>query len=101
MNMFKKTEVRFRIKLRLYVAGQTRQSLAAIANLKSICMGCANGQCHVEVIDLEKNPALARDNQILVVPTLIRTFPRPLQKVIGDLSKTEDVILRLKIPITR
>jgi circadian clock protein KaiB len=83
--------------LRLYIAGQTPKSLAAISNLKAICSEYLGGRYKIEVIDLMKNPALARDHQILAIPTLVRQVPVPLRKIIGDLSDTEQVLVGLDI----
>ena len=85
------------IVLRLYVAGQTPKSLAAISNLKNICSEYLGGRYKVEVIDLLKNPALAQDHQILAIPTLVRQVPVPLRKIIGDLSNTEQVLVGLDV----
>ena len=85
------------VELRLYVAGQTPRSLAAIANLKNICVGDFEEDYRIEVVDLLKNPALARDHQILAIPTLVRSLPVPICKIIGDLSDTERVIVGLDI----
>ena len=86
------------VDLRLYVAGQTPKSLAAISNLKQICADYVDAQQYrVEVIDLAKNPALARDHQILAIPTLVRSLPVPIRKIIGDLSDTERVVVGLDI----
>jgi circadian clock protein KaiB len=82
--------------LRLYVAGETPKSLAAISNLKNICEHLPV-PCKVEVIDLMKNPILARDHQILALPTLVRELPGPIRKVIGDLSDAERVLVGLDI----
>jgi circadian clock protein KaiB len=84
-------------KLRLYVAGQTPKSLAAIANLKSICESHLAGRYSVEVIDLIDAPHLAMEDQIIALPTLIRRLPEPLKRIIGDLSKTERVLHGLDI----
>ena len=81
--------------LRLYVAGQTPRSMAAVANLKKICEEHLAGKYRVEVVDLMLNPALARTDQILAIPTLVRKLPAPARKIIGDLSKTERVLLGL------
>ena len=72
--------------LRLYTAGQTPKSLAAIRNLKRICEEHLRGRYHIEVIDLMANPRLAKDDQIVAIPTLVRKLPDPLRKVVGDLS---------------
>ena len=83
--------------LRLYVAGQTRKSLAAFANLKKICEEHLAGRYKIEVIDLRENPQLARGDQILAIPTLVRQLPPPLKKIIGDLSNTEKVLVGLDL----
>lgn len=83
--------------LRLYVAGQTPKSRAAFANLKKICEEHLAGQYTIEVIDLTENPRLARGDQILAVPTLVRRLPPPIKKIIGDLSDTERVLVGLDI----
>lgn len=83
--------------LRLYVAGQTQKSLAAFANLKSICEEHLAGQYRIEVIDLMVNPELAKGDQILALPTLVRKVPEPIRKIIGDLSNTERVLVGLDI----
>lgn len=83
--------------LRLYVAGQTPKSLAAFSNLKKICEEHLKGKYTIEVIDLIKTPALAKGDQILAIPTLIRKLPEPVRKIIGDLSNTEKVIVGLNI----
>ena len=76
--------------LKLYVAGQTPRSVAALANLKKICEEHLVGKYRVEVVDLMANPALARTDQILAIPTLVRKLPAPARKIIGDLSQTEE-----------
>ncbi len=83
--------------LRLYVAGQTPKSLAAIRNLHVICESHLSGRYTVEVIDLRGNPQLAAGDQILALPTLVRHLPTPLIKIIGDLSNTERVLVGLDI----
>jgi circadian clock protein KaiB len=83
--------------LRLYVAGQTPKSIAAIANLKKICEKYLSGGYNIEVIDLMKNPALAQRHQIVAIPTLIRQLPEPLKRIIGDLSNLEKVLVGLDI----
>ena len=84
-------------KLRLYVAGQTPRALKAFANLKRICEVYLKGRYTLEVIDLVKSPALAKDDQILAVPTLVRKLPEPVRKIIGDLSNTERVLVGLDL----
>ena len=83
--------------LRLYVAGQTRKSLAAFDNLKKICEEHLEGKYRIDVIDLLKNPTLARGDQILALPTLVRKLPQPIKKIIGDLSNTEKVLVGLDV----
>lgn len=83
--------------LRLYVAGQTPKSMTAFANLKKLCEEHLTGKYKIEVIDLLKNPQLARGDQIFAIPTLVRKLPPPLKKIIGDLSNTERVLVGLDI----
>ena len=83
--------------LRLYVAGQTARAIAAFANLQKICEEHVPGQYRIEVIDLLKHPQLARGDQILAVPTLVRKLPQPVRKIIGDLSNTEKVLVGLDL----
>jgi circadian clock protein KaiB len=83
--------------LRLYVAGQTPKSIAAFVNLKKICEEHLAGRYRIEVIDLLRNPQLARGDQILAVPTLVRNLPVPVRKIIGDLSNTERVLIGLDL----
>jgi circadian clock protein KaiB len=83
--------------LRLYVAGQTRKSLEAFANLKKICTEHLGGRYSIEVIDLLENPQLAKGDQILAIPTLVRKLPTPIKKIIGDLSNTERVLVGLDL----
>ncbi len=84
-------------ELRLYVAGQTRKSLTAFANLKKICDEHLAGRYRIEVVDLLKNPQLARGDQILAIPTLVRKLPPPIKKIIGDLSDTLRVLVGLDV----
>jgi len=84
-------------ELRLYVAGQTPKSLTAFANLKRICEEHLAGQYRIEVVDLVENPQLAREDQILAIPTLVRKLPQPLRKIIGDLSNNERVLVGLNL----
>lgn len=83
--------------LRLYVAGQTAKSLAAFANLKRICETHLKGKYEIEVVDLLVNPALARGDQIVAVPSLVRQLPPPVKKVIGDLANEERVLVGLDL----
>jgi|SRR5947207_930389 circadian clock protein KaiB len=84
-------------QLRLYVAGQTSKSLAALDNLQKICETHLAGRFTIEVIDLLVNPALAAGDQILAVPTLVRHLPEPIKKIIGDLSNEERVLVGLDV----
>jgi circadian clock protein KaiB len=84
-------------ELRLYVAGQTPRSLQAFANLKKICEEHLAGEYRIEVVDLLKNPQLAKGDQILALPTLVRKLPEPVRKIIGDLSDTERVLVGLDL----
>jgi circadian clock protein KaiB len=83
--------------LRLYVAGQTPKSVTALQNLNRLCEDHLAGRYRIEVIDLLKNPQLARGDQILAIPTLVRKLPEPMRKIIGDLSQTERVLVGLNI----
>ena len=83
--------------LRLYVAGQTQKSITAFANLKKICEEHLAGKYRIEVIDLIKNPQLAKGDQIIALPTLVRRLPEPITKIIGDLANTERVLVGLDI----
>jgi circadian clock protein KaiB len=87
-------------QLRLYVAGQTPKSIAALANLRRICNEHLTGRYKIEVIDLMKNPTLARGDQILAVPTLVKKLPSPVRKILGDLSNTERVLVGLDLQPT-
>jgi circadian clock protein KaiB len=83
--------------LRLYVAGETPNSRRALKNLNKICEEHLVGKCTIEVIDLLVNPQLAKGDQILAVPTLVRKLPEPMKKIIGDLSDTERVLVGLDL----
>ena len=84
-------------ELRLYIAGQTTRAARAFANLQQICDTYLAGHYHIEVIDLLKNPKLARGDQIVAVPTLVRNLPQPMRKILGDLSDTERVLVGLDL----
>jgi circadian clock protein KaiB len=84
-------------ELRLYVAGQTARSATALANLKRICEEHLKGKYHLELVDVLKNPRLARGDQILALPTLVRKLPTPMKKIIGDLSNEERVLIGLDL----
>ncbi len=84
-------------ELRLYTAGQTPKSVSAFKNLKRICDEHMPGQYHIEVIDLMQNPRLAKEDQIVAIPTLVRRLPAPLRKIIGDLSDEERALVGLQL----
>jgi len=83
--------------LRLYVAGQTPKSIAALANLKRLCEEHLAGRYRIEIIDLQKQPHLARRDEIVVIPTLVRQLPQPIRKIIGDLSNQQKVLVGLDV----
>jgi circadian clock protein KaiB len=83
--------------LRLYTAGQSPKSLAALANLKRVCDEHLAGRYSIEVVDLLKNPRLAKDDQIVAIPTLVRKLPEPLRRIVGDLSDTERTLVGLQL----
>ena len=93
----KASKVEPRYDLRLYVAGQTPRSLQALSNLKRICDEHLAGQYRITIIDLLKRPQLAAGDQILAIPTLVRAIPKPMRKIIGDLSNTERVLVGLDV----
>lgn len=84
-------------QLRLYVAGQSPKSVAAFANLKRLCEDHLAGEFEIEVIDLIENPRLAKEDQIVAIPTLVRHLPHPIRKIIGDLSDTERTLVGLQL----
>jgi circadian clock protein KaiB len=83
--------------LRLYVAGQSPKSIRAIENLRSVCDEHLRGRYRIQVIDLLQNPKLARGDEIIAVPTLVRKLPRPIRAIIGDLSNTDQVLIGLQL----
>ena len=83
--------------LRLYVAGQTPKSIAAITNLRKLCEQHLAGRYSIDIVDLMQNPSLAQRDQIVAIPTLIRKLPEPIKRIIGDLSNTERVLIGLDI----
>ena len=85
------------VELRLYIAGQTGRSIAALANLRRICEEHLAGRYRVEVIDLMENPQRAQNDQILAIPTLVRRLPPPIRRIIGDLSNSERVLVGLEV----
>lgn len=84
-------------ELRLYIAGQTARAATAFANLKNICEEHMAGKYKIEIIDLLKHPQLAKGDQIIAVPTLVRKLPEPVRKIIGDLSDTQRVLVGLDL----
>lgn len=88
-------------RLRLYIAGQTPNSIAAIANLKKICEDKLRGKYRIEVVDLLEKPQLAKGDQIIAIPTLVRRLPPPVKKIIGNLSKAERVFVGLDLQPVR
>jgi circadian clock protein KaiB len=85
-------------ELRLYVAGQSPKSLRAFVNLQRLCEMHLAGRYEIEVVDLVEHPSLARSDDILAIPTLVRRAPEPSRKIIGDLSDAERVVASLRIP---
>ena len=83
--------------LRLYIAGMTPRSQNAIKNINKICQENLQGRCDLQVIDVFRHPTLAKGEQIIAAPTLIKKLPLPLRRFIGDLSNTEQVILGLDL----
>ena len=83
--------------LRLYVAGQSPQSLAAFSNLKALCEAHVSGRYRIEIVDLLKTPQLSREDQIVAVPTVVRKLPPPMKKVIGNLSNAEKALVGLQL----
>lgn len=84
-------------ELRLYTAGQTPKSILAFNNLKRICETHMPGRYRIEIVDLVQNPRLAKEDQIVAIPTLVRKLPEPLRKIIGDLSDTERTLVGLQL----
>lgn len=87
-----------RWNLRLYIAGDSPRSRTALANLRSLCEARLKDQYQIEVIDLTKRPDLAKTDQILAVPTLIRKVPEPMKRIIGDLSNADRALVALDLP---
>lgn len=83
--------------LRLYIAGRTPKCIIALENLKSFCQEHMSGQYEIEVVDLLENPRLAKDDQIIAIPTLVRKLPEPLRRIIGTLSDTERMLVGLDL----
>lgn len=83
--------------MRLYVAGQTPKSIRAFSNLKVLCEEHLKGRYQIEVVDLLEHPEMARGDQIVAVPTLVRKLPQPVRQIIGDLSNTDRVLVGLAL----
>jgi len=90
-------QVREHWTMRLYVAGQSSRSITAITNLRRLCEQHMGDRCTIEIIDLVRNPELARADQVVAIPTLVRKMPPPVRRIIGDLSATEKVLVSLEI----
>jgi circadian clock protein KaiB len=84
-------------ELRLYVAGQSAKSVAAFANLRALCERYLPGKYEIEIVDLLQKPQLARGDQIVAIPTLVRKLPEPIRKIVGDLSNTEKTLVGLQL----
>ncbi len=84
-------------ELRLYTAGQSPKSLAAVRNLRNVCEQHLPGRYDIEIVDLLANPRLAKDHQIVAIPTLVRKLPSPMRKIIGDLSNVERTLVGLEL----
>ena len=86
-----------RFELRLYVAGRTPKSLAAVANLRRLCEEHVPGRYTIEIIDLLEQPQLAEGDEIIAIPTVVRKLPSPVRKIVGDLSNTERALVGLQL----
>ncbi len=86
-----------KLELELYLADETPRSLTVFANLRRLCQEYLAGQCKIKVFNLEKNPELARQEEIIALPTLVRKWPSPIKKILGDLSDTERVLAALGV----
>ena len=98
--MSKRAEDSLGYNLRLYVAGQTPKSIAAVCNLRRLCEKYLSGRYRLDVIDLMVDPNLAQQDQIIAIPTLVRHMPEPIKRVIGDLSNSKRVLTRLGIDVS-
>jgi circadian clock protein KaiB len=98
--MSKRAEDSLGYNLRLYIAGQTPKSIAALCNLRRLCEKYLTGRYRLDVIDLMLDPNLAQRDQIIAVPTLVRYMPEPIKRVIGDLSNSKRVLTRLGIDVS-
>ena len=86
-----------KLHLRLYIAGQSPKSIAALSNLRDACEKHLPGKYAIEIVDLSKNPQLARGDQILALPTVVRRLPQPIRRMIGDLSDREKLLIGLDL----
>jgi circadian clock protein KaiB len=93
----KSSKPKYKCKLVLFIAGQSPRSILALNNLKKICNEDFAGAYHLEIVDLIKHPEMAKINQIVAIPTLLRKFPKPIRRSIGDLSDREQVLAGLEI----
>jgi circadian clock protein KaiB len=98
--MKKKAEDLSGYNLRLYVAGQTPKSIAALSNLRRLCEKYLSGRYKIDVIDLMVDPTLAQRDEIIAVPTLVRYVPEPIKRIIGDLGNSDRVLTRLGIDVS-
>jgi circadian clock protein KaiB len=85
--------------LRLYITGQTRRSLQSVENLRALCDKYLPGQFDLEIIDIYQQPAMAKEGQIIAAPTLVKSMPLPLRRLVGDFSDKERVILGLDLTV--
>jgi len=85
----------------LYIAGQTPKSIAAVTNLKKLCEAYLKDQYRIQIIDLVKHPKLAKQDEIFVIPTLLRKLPKPIKRLLGDLSDTEKFLVSFDIQAER
>jgi circadian clock protein KaiB len=97
LNQIVSESARDKYILRLYITGTTNRSVLALTNLKKICEEYLEGRYELEVIDLYQMPNLAKDEQIIAAPTLIKKLPLPFRRIIGDMSNTEKVLLGLDL----
>jgi len=88
-------------ELRLYIAGQTPNSIATIANLRRICEERLQGRYRIEIVDLLERPQLARGDQIIAIPTLVRKLPTPIKRIIGNLSTAERALVGLDLQLAK
>lgn len=85
------------LKLRLYLAGQTPKSILALCNLKRICEDYVHENYELEIVDLLNNPKLSEEDDIFLIPTLVRKYPKPVKKIVGDMTNSEEVVARISL----